>query len=251
MRLKYCKISEKSIDRLLEHFCAGTPALCASEFASVNRHTAQLFYHRLRQVIAYNLAKEAPLLEGEIEADESYFGGHRKGKRGRGAAGKVAVFGLLKRGDRVYTVMIPDAKGKTLLPIIRETVKPDSVIYTDSLRSTDRLDVSEFHHRRVNHSEEYVSNNGDHINGIENFWGQAKRHLRKYNGIPKEHFHLFLKECEWRFNGGSYQEKLKELRRWTKKDFSLFVGRDDKSTSFEAVKGEAASRCKAPLTASK
>ncbi|MBK2345311.1 transposase, partial [Francisella tularensis subsp. novicida] len=40
----------------------------------------------------------------------------------------------------------------------------------------------------------------NHINGIENFWNQAKRHLRKFNGIPREHFHLFLKECEWRFN---------------------------------------------------
>jgi transposase len=40
----------------------------------------------------------------------------------------------------------------------------------------------------------------NHINGIENFWNQSKRHLRRYNGIPKEHFHLFLKECEWSFN---------------------------------------------------
>jgi transposase len=40
----------------------------------------------------------------------------------------------------------------------------------------------------------------NHINGIENFWSQAKRHMRKFNGVPKAHFHLFLKECEWRFN---------------------------------------------------
>jgi transposase len=53
------------------------------------------------------------LLEGEVEADESYFGGRRKGKRGRGAAGKVPVFGLLKRNGKVYTVVIPDAKTDT------------------------------------------------------------------------------------------------------------------------------------------
>ena len=62
----------------------------------MNRNTAILFYHKLREVIFAALAAEAPeLLAGEIEVDESYFGGHRKGKRGRGAAGKVPVFGLL------------------------------------------------------------------------------------------------------------------------------------------------------------
>ncbi|CAM2828236.1 hypothetical protein GLPA100918_04735 [Glaesserella parasuis] len=45
------------------------------------------------------------MFEGEIEADESYFGGTRKGKRGRGAVSKTAVFGLLKRDGKVYTVI--------------------------------------------------------------------------------------------------------------------------------------------------
>ncbi|AJJ48315.1 putative transposase [Francisella tularensis subsp. novicida] len=58
------------------------------------------------------------MFAGEIEVDESYFGGTRKGKRGRGADGKVPVFGLLKRNGKVYTVIIPDAKSDTLLPII-------------------------------------------------------------------------------------------------------------------------------------
>ena len=49
--------------------------------------------------------------------DESYFGGHRKGKRGRGAGGKVAVFGILKHGGKVYTQVILDAKTDTLMPI--------------------------------------------------------------------------------------------------------------------------------------
>ena len=45
------------------------------------------------------------MFDGEIEAEESYFGGKHKGKRGRGAAGKVIVFVLLKRDGKVYTVM--------------------------------------------------------------------------------------------------------------------------------------------------
>ncbi|STZ14856.1 Transposase and inactivated derivatives [Moraxella caviae] len=68
------------------------------------------------------------MLDGEIEADESYFGGQRKGKRGRGAAGKIAVFGLLKRNGKVYTVAVPNTQSATLLPIIREQVKPDSIV---------------------------------------------------------------------------------------------------------------------------
>ncbi len=59
--------------------------------------------------------------------------------------------------------------------------------------------MSEFTHYRINHSKEFAQDES-HINGIESFWSQAKRHMRKYNGIPKEHFHLFFKEYEWRFN---------------------------------------------------
>ena len=132
---------------------------------------------------------------GEIEVDESYFGGRRKGKRGRGAGGKVPVFGLLKRGGRVYTVMIPNARTDTLMPIMERLIQPDSIVYTDGFSSYDALDVSDFHHVRINHSERFVDER-NHINGIENFWNQAKRHLRRFNGVPKQSFHLFLKECE-------------------------------------------------------
>lgn len=145
--------------------------------------------------------------DGEIEADESYFGGHRKGKRGRGSAGKVAVFGLLKRDGRVYTVAVPNTQTVTLLPVIREQVKPDSIVYTDCYKSYDVPDVSEFNHFRINHSMHFADRQ-NHINGIGNFWNQAKRHLRKFNGIPKAHFELYLKECEWRFDNSEIKSQL-------------------------------------------
>lgn len=157
-------------------FVAGVPARTAAELTGVNRNTAILYYHKLREIIADRLAEDAPFLDGEIEVDESYFGGRRKGKRGRGAAGKVPVFGLLKRGGKVHAVMIPDAKSKTLLGIIRQRILPDSVVYTDSFGSYDILDVSEFHHHRINHLKVFAIER-NHINGIENFWNQAKRHL--------------------------------------------------------------------------
>ena len=93
---------------LIKMFVAGATARASAEIVGVNKHTAATFYKRLRQLIASKLPSYE--LSGEVESDESYFGGVRKGKRGRGAAGKVAVFGLLKRGGKVYTAIIPDSK---------------------------------------------------------------------------------------------------------------------------------------------
>jgi transposase len=198
---------------LIKLFVAGATARAAAEIVGVNKHTAATFFLRLRELIASKLPSYE--LSGEVEADESYFGGVRKGKRGRGAAGKVAVFGLLKRGGKVYTAIISDAKRETLMPIIREKVTPDSIVYTDHFKSYNALDVSEFHHLRINHSELFADAK-NHINGIENFWNQAKRHLRRFNGIKKENFYWFLKECEWRFNGGDHKKLLIQLKHWYK-----------------------------------
>src|ERR1700734_39873 len=95
--------------RLIEHFVSGSTARMAASLVGVNKSTAAFYFQRLREIIALESEDTAPLF-GEIEVDESYFGGHRKGKRGRGASGKIPVFGLLKRGCRVHAVMIPSAK---------------------------------------------------------------------------------------------------------------------------------------------
>ncbi|HTW33512.1 MAG TPA: IS1595 family transposase, partial [Rhizomicrobium sp.] len=201
MGIKRCKLGKKQQLRLLECFVLGVTARSAADLLGMQANTTMLFYRKVRQLIAGELAKTFPE-RGAFEVDESYFGGARKGKRGRGAAGKVPVFGILKRGGKVYTKMIADASSKTLLKALKSKVLPDSVVYTDSFNSYDVLDVSEFRHRRVNHSKTFVSRRGHHINGIENFWNQAKRTLRRYNGIPRKTFYLFLKECEFRFNYG-------------------------------------------------
>jgi transposase len=201
-------------EELIKYFCGGVTARAAAEISGVNRNTAILFYHKLREVIFEALDAETPeLMGGEIEVDESYFGGHRKGKRGRGAGGKVPVFGLLKRSGKVHVVIVPNARSDTLIPIIREKIKPDSIVYSDSFKSYDILDVSEFHHMRINHSKLFADQR-NHINGIENFWNQAKRRLRSYNGIPRQHFHLFIKECEWRFNFRPIGRMQETLNKW-------------------------------------
>ena len=105
------------------------------------------------------------------------------------------MFGFLKRVGKVYTKVIADASSATLYPIIERKVVPDSIVYSDCWRGYNVLDVSEFKHFRINHFKLFADKK-DHINGIENFWSQAKGHIRKFNGVPKEHLGLFLKECE-------------------------------------------------------
>lgn len=219
MRLKHSKLTAIQTRRLCEHFVAGTPARTAAQLVGVNKNTAALFFHRLREIIATRIEDESPI-RGEVEVDECYFGGVRKGKRGRGAAGKVPVFGILKRGGRVYTKMIPDARAASIMPIIKAKVELDSVVYSDAFGTYDVLDVSGFHHHRINHRKAFALGSGKHINGIENFWNQAKRHLRKYNGIPRHHFDLFLKECEWRFNYGPPAVLLRTLQTWIRLSIS-------------------------------
>lgn len=210
--MRKSRISEGKQRKLREHFVAGTTARTAAGLVGVNKTTAAYYYHRLRELIYRAVVDTAPFA-GEIEVDESYFGGHRKGKRGRGASGKVPVFGLLKRGGKVYAVVIADAKATTLLPILKERIVPDFIVYSDSLPSYNALDVAGFRHLRINHAKLFADGK-NHINGIENFWNQAKRHLRKFNGVPKNHFPLFLKECEWRFNNPNPKTQLNQLNQW-------------------------------------
>ncbi len=175
--MRKSRLSHYKQDRLIEHFVSGSTALTAARLCSVNRKTATYFFLRLREIIALELEAESEaMFGGEIEVDESYFGGKRKGMRGRGAAGKIPVFGLLKRGGKVYTKIIPDASSATLMPIMERKIVPDSIVYSDCWRGYNVLDISDFKHFRINHSELFADKQ-NHINGIENFWNQAKRHI--------------------------------------------------------------------------
>jgi transposase len=111
--MRKSRLSKDKQVHLMEHFVAGTTARTAASLVGVNKSTAAYYFHRLRELV-FRAVEDDPLFAGEIEVDESYFGGRRKGKRGRAAAGKVPVFGILKRGGGVYARVIPDTKRKTL-----------------------------------------------------------------------------------------------------------------------------------------
>ncbi|MBI1743556.1 IS1595 family transposase [Candidatus Acetothermia bacterium] len=114
-------LTNRALYRLIRLFSLEVPANKAAREVGVNRHTAERVYTQIRLALVRACEREA-LLAGEVEVDESYFGGHRKGRRGRGAAGKVIVFGILKRNGRVYTRPVPDVSRRVLRAIIRQRV---------------------------------------------------------------------------------------------------------------------------------
>ena len=199
--IKRAKISEAKFRQLIRHFTHDLDAQTIASLTQLNRNTVNRYLTLIRKRIAEFCEQESPF-KGEIEIDESYFGGKRlKGKRGRGAYKKTPVFGILKRGGKVYTEIVPDCAKATLQGIIRGRVDPDSVIHSDGWRGYNGLvDLGYKKHYRVNHGSDEFVNFKSHINGIESFWSYAKRRLAKFHGIADSTFHLHLKECEFRFN---------------------------------------------------
>ena len=138
MQITNCKLSKRVQKKLLEFFVLQVTARSAADILGIHPNSAVLFYRKIRMVISHHLALAADeVFEGSVELDESYFDGHRKGRRGRGAAGKVVVFGILKRNGRVYTVVVDNAKSDTLMPVIKQKIMPDSIVYTE-LRQAGR-----------------------------------------------------------------------------------------------------------------
>lgn len=207
------RLSARKQGRLIEYFVAGTTARAAAELVDIQANTAIRFFMRLRQLIASKHPSYA--LPGEIEVDESYVAAEEKSKRRKSNMAKTAVFGLLKQDGKVYTAILPNPKTGILLPIREEKVMPHSVIYKDTSKNYTAFDMSSLYYRRINPSQ-LLTDRPNQIDDIENFWSQAKRHLRKFNGIKPDNFYWFLKECEWRFNGGNHKTLLKKLKYWYK-----------------------------------
>lgn len=203
MKNKYCKrskISEVKFREILKYFAMDFSVSQTADLTEISRRSISDVYQKLRNRI-YEITRQEGKLEGEVEADESYFGARRvRGKRGRGAKGKVPVFGLLKRGGKVYTKIVKKCGKADLIPIIKGKILEESTVYTDGWKSYDGLVLNGYKHYRVYHSKNEFARGKSHVNGIESFWSYAKRRMAKFNGVPKEKFILHLKECEWRWN---------------------------------------------------
>ena len=199
--IKRSRVSEAKFRDLVKYFSLDLGAQQIAILTNLNRNTVNRYLKLIRKRIAELCESETPF-KGEIEVDESYFGAKRvRGKRGRGAAGKTPVFGILQRQGKVYTEIVPDCAKATLQGIIRGRVSPESIIHSDKWRGYNGLvDLGYKKHYRVHHGTNEFARGKSHINGIESFWSFAKNRLIKFHGIPRDTFYLHLKECEFRFN---------------------------------------------------
>lgn len=209
-------ISEGVFRRIVKDFAADVTAEMTASHAGLERKTVNRLFMRFRCRLK-DLCEDEDPLTGEVEVDESYFGPRRvRGKRGRGARGKIPVVGLLRRGGHVYTHVVLNCERKQLMPIIQGKVLSGSTIHTDGWTSYDGLVLRGYRHYRIHHHENEFARGKNHINGIESFWSYAKRRLLKFNGTRKQYFVLHLKESEFRWNHRGqnlYQFLLENFRR--------------------------------------
>ena len=197
----YSRLSRYKIKKIIEYFSEDITATSAAKVLKLNRKTVNNYYNEFRRLILEHSLREHKKESGEFELDESYFGARRvRGKRGRGAAGKTPVFGLLKREGKVFVKIVPNCSKEELIPIIQGKILEGSTIHTDGWKAYDGLILNGYSHYRVFHQENEFASGKSHVNGIESFWSYAKRRLSKFNGLTDDTFLLHLKETECRFN---------------------------------------------------
>ena len=204
VKCKHCRkhYSIKKLKKDLEilyYFYLELSARKAAKELNVDYQTVQSRFMRFRKNIFNYCESQSNKLNGELELDESYFGGKRKGNRGRGANNKTIVFGILERKGQVYTKIVENVSKETLMEEIKNKTKKGSVFYTDGWRSY--ADLKQFgKHNIIKHNEDQFADGHNHINGIEGFWSYCKERFHKYHGINHANYPLYLKEMEFRFN---------------------------------------------------
>jgi transposase-like protein len=162
--------------------------------------------HRIR--LALQDPSTGGKLGGEVEVDETLIGGKARNMHaatrarrdvGRGGKDKTTVLGIIERGGKVRTAVVPNRRKNTLQSEVRANVEAGSAVYTDFLLSYEGLDA-DYLHGVVDHAIEYVNGNV-HTNTMENFWSLLKRGLHG-TYVSVEPFHLFryLDEQAFRFN---------------------------------------------------
>ncbi|HLW48683.1 MAG TPA: IS1595 family transposase [bacterium] len=188
----------------------------------VTQKTAWFMMHRIRLAMQTGTFRK---MGGDVEIDETFIGGkarymHKIDRarkiKGTGGMGKAAVMGLLERHgpdghSRVVLKHVPNVRRHHLAPEIIQHVEPGSEVFTDKLRSYDKIG-QDYIHKVIDHAESYAEGKV-HTNGLENFWSLLKRSV-KGTYVSVEPFHLFryLDEQALRFN----TRKIKDAERFVR-----------------------------------
>ena len=156
--------------------------------------------HEIRKYLAIVDGNEP--LDGDVEADETYVGGKRKGgKRGRGAAGKTVVFAMQDRDGDLISKIVPDVKKATLTAEIEMHVAKGSTVHTDELASYNDVALNGYEHKRVQHSVGEYAKDGSHVNTVEGFFSIIKRSIRSTHiHVSGKYLSNYLGEFEYRHN---------------------------------------------------
>ncbi|MCY4002697.1 MAG: IS1595 family transposase [Rhodospirillales bacterium] len=165
----------------------------------VSYPTALRMAHLIRGHMA-EVDGEHPL-DGDVEADETYIGGRRRGY-GRGyRKDRAVVFGMVERDGDVMAKVVPNVRKRTLQPIIEENVARGSTVHTDELRSYLSLAKAGYTHRTVNHSDDEYVDGDSHVNAVEGFWSRLKNAIRgTHVHVSAKHLAKYVKEFEYRYN---------------------------------------------------
>lgn len=214
MNLTHCKLKKKEQLRLLEFFVLEVTARSAASMLGIQANTAILFYKKLRQIISYHTILDAVEIFGGLpELDEHYLEIDCCTEKNYSEIDKTIVFGIVKKEDKIYiTAQENPSNPHHLNSKVLKTI-PTSIIYTKSSEEDTSLDINNFCYQQLGQTADSEQNKS-HLNAIQNFWIQARRVLRKYNGISKNSFTLFLKECEFRFNYGTPKQQFTTLKLW-------------------------------------
>jgi len=138
----------------------------------VTYKTAWRMFKQVRSMLDEDVMK----LLGEVEVDETYVGGKRRGKRGRGAEGKIIVVGAAQRNGKVIAKVVPDVKRSTLVPFVaRKVASKDTILYTDEFPSYDHMARLGYNHKRIEHHAKIYVRGNIHTQTIDGFWSLVKR----------------------------------------------------------------------------
>ena len=186
----------QAIYRMASTRC-GVSAKQIQRETGVTYKTAWRMFHQIRAL----LGEDIKALDGEVEVDETYIGGKKKGKRGRGAEGKSKVVGAVQRSGKVVAQVVSDVKRHTLVPFMARKVARDATLYTDEFPSYDHMTRLGYRHKRIDHSSEVYVNGNIHTNSIEGFWSLVKRGISGvYHSVSPLYLQLYLNEYAFRYN---------------------------------------------------
>ncbi len=183
----------------------------------VTQKSAWFMCHRVRKAMEEgSFAK----LAGEVESDETFIGGKaanmhkavRERKiQGRGSVGKTPVQGLLERGGRIKTFVIPGATADVLQGNVLTNVQKDSFLYTDEATAYIGL-LNAYVHQTVSHGVgEYVKGRA-HTNTLECFWSLLNRSLKgTYTHVEPFHLHRYTTEQAFRWNNRDVRDAMRFL----------------------------------------